>query len=252
MAAGGVSNKSGPMTEEKKNALRFFALTMDLGTDAVRMRFDALVPPTKLSAHLKAKETDLEKLLKKRVLRPAQWDKLFPTASAAKSSDFDLTLLVCLIRNTTSETPPTKGWDSNDLPDAKDTSKGDDIARLRYYRNEYLAHKPVLELSTADFIQVSRSVIEAIDRLSGGILVDQAKECQQLEIGDDKYPDDLRKFLADHLFRTSKKFIKVITPLDDEEEEEENNFDTTNTLNLFLVCQCSGNNGRTRRVRTHM
>lgn len=156
MAAGGSSSKSCTIAEEKKNFLRFVSLTTDLGTDAVRICFDKLVPPATLSSHLKHHENYLRSL--KNVLRPVQLDTLYPATSVTKSSDFDITILVCLIRNTTQGTTPNKGW-GNELPDVIDISAGDDVARIKYYRN-YLAHKSLPEMSAVDFNHASRTVIE--------------------------------------------------------------------------------------------
>lgn len=225
MAAGGSSAKQRPITEEKKNFIRFNALTMDAGTEAVRKHFETLVPPSTLSGHLKTHETKLKSLLKKKVLKQAQWDKLYPTTSAAtNSSDFDMTILVCLIRSTTNETPPNKGWDN--LPDAINISTGDDIARLKYYRNVCLAHNPVFELSTLDFNQASKDVIKAIDRLSGGNLTTQAKALRDLVIIDDTYPDLLRKFMKDQLYITDQQHVIV-----DKWQEENTCFIETNASN---------------------
>ena len=81
---------------------------------------------------------------------------IFFRLATAKSSDFDLNLLVCLIRNTTSETAPSTGWDN--MPNDRDISKGADIARMKYYRNEYLAHKPLQQMSNAEFQTACQSV----------------------------------------------------------------------------------------------
>lgn len=77
MALIGVRQRSFRLSEKKKNALRFFHLTMTLGTEAVRGHFDTLVPPNKLEQHLAAHETSLKKLMKKKVLKKCQEDILF-------------------------------------------------------------------------------------------------------------------------------------------------------------------------------
>ena len=73
------------------------------------------------------------------------------------SKDFDITLLVCLIRNTTTEPPPPKGWD--ELPDEDDITKAADIARIKYFRNEHLAHKPIPEMSNAEYQTACQTLI---------------------------------------------------------------------------------------------
>ena len=57
-----------------------------------------------------------------------------------QSSDFDIPLMICLLRNFSMMHQPSSGFDA--LPAASDTSEGDDIARIKYYRNK-LAHMKV-------------------------------------------------------------------------------------------------------------
>ena len=79
------------------------------------------------------------------------------------SKDFDMILLVCLIRNTTTEPAPPTGWD--DLPDEVNITKTADVARIKYYRNEYLTHKPRPELSNAEFQTACQSLIGVSDNI---------------------------------------------------------------------------------------
>lgn len=186
MALVGVRrSKSFRLPEKKKNAMRFFSLVMDLGTEAVRQHFNTLVPPSTLSAHLTSHEVNLRRLINRKVLKKFHENILFPSNTTAKSSDFDLNLLVCMIRNTTSETAPSTGWDN--MPDDRDISKGADIARMKYYRNEYLAHTPLQQMSNADFQTACQSVCCAINRLSKLKLSSKAKERIDLDIGDEEY-----------------------------------------------------------------
>ena len=79
----GVRSKSFRLPAKKKNALKFFNLTMDLGTQAVRLYFDSIVPPNKLAGHLAAPthETKLRNLIKKKILKKCHEDILFSTTS---------------------------------------------------------------------------------------------------------------------------------------------------------------------------
>ena len=81
----------------------------------------------------------LQALRKKRILNPTQWDNLYPsTPSSVSSNDFDVTLLMLLLRNVCGLTPPTTGWDN--LPPAADMSVEANITRLKYYRNHVVGH----------------------------------------------------------------------------------------------------------------
>ena len=65
----------------------------------------------------------LQSLRKKRVLNPMQWGKLFPAvASNVSSANFDVTLLMVLLRNICDLNPPvsTASWDK--LPLDSDNS----------------------------------------------------------------------------------------------------------------------------------
>lgn len=62
----------------------------------------------------------------------------------ATSKEFDITLMIALIRNFIKTIghvivikPTNNNWDS--LPDPKDIEKGDDLARIKSYRN-FMAH----------------------------------------------------------------------------------------------------------------
>ena len=60
---------------------------------------------------------------------------------SATSSDFDITLLICLLRNMTPKVQrPPSGFDK--LPiNSSDVSIGDDMARIKYYRNDAVHNK---------------------------------------------------------------------------------------------------------------
>lgn len=62
------------------------------------------------------------------------------------SENFDITLMVCLLRNLTNILPPVNGFDV--LPQSQETNEGGDIARIKWYRN-LLFHKS--KLTTHDY-----------------------------------------------------------------------------------------------------
>lgn len=58
--------------------------------------------------------------------------------------------MVCLLRNLPPTVlPPPKGFDV--LPQSSDTSDGDHIARIKYYKNALVSHSTNCKLSDADF-----------------------------------------------------------------------------------------------------
>ena len=105
-------------------------------SQVLRDKFDSVHPPAELRGALSNPATlhILQALRKKRILNPIMWAKLHPpTASSVSSKDFDVTLLMSLLRSICGLTPPATGWDN--LPPSADTSAEANIARVKYYRN---------------------------------------------------------------------------------------------------------------------
>ena len=127
-------------TKKTTNFAHLCRLLVYVGSKALRDKFDSIHPPaglhgvlTKPPAH-----TTLQMLRKKRILNPTQWAKLYPPTSSVSSNDFDVTLLMLLLRNICGLTPPATGWDS--LPPVTDNSAEANIARVKYYRNHVYGH----------------------------------------------------------------------------------------------------------------
>ncbi|XP_062602960.1 uncharacterized protein LOC134264710 [Saccostrea cucullata] len=64
---------------------------------------------------------------------------------------FDVSLLYTLIRNLCPNLKPTKGWGK--MPESTDTKIGDDIERLRIFRNDMFAHVESSEVPDPVFLQ---------------------------------------------------------------------------------------------------
>ena len=146
------SSSSYASTKETTNYARLCRLVADIGSQTLRKTFDSIHPPaglhgvlTKSPAHL-----ILQTLRKRRILNPTQWAKLYPPSpSSLSSKDFDVTLLMVLLRNICGLTPPTTGWDN--LPPAVDTSAEANIARVKYYRNHVYGHASQASVDDATF-----------------------------------------------------------------------------------------------------
>ena len=125
---------------EKTNGSKLSRLLIDGGTTVLRTIFDGYHPPAKLSAGLTAHSCILNALLRKRVLRAAQWDKLFPPGGAAPDSKtFDITLLFLLLTNICGlSPPPLSGWHAK--PSPGDNSLEANLARVKFFRNELYGH----------------------------------------------------------------------------------------------------------------
>lgn len=79
-------------------------------------------------------------LLSRRITLSTDQRKLcyLPPPNLPDYKAFDVTLLYTLIRNLCSGLEPTRGWGKE--PGPNDTQIGDDIERLRLFRNKHFAH----------------------------------------------------------------------------------------------------------------
>ena len=130
------STTSYASTKETTNFARLCRLLVDVGSHVLRNKFDSIHPPVGLHGVLTTPPAHpiLHTLRKMRILNPNQWAKLYPASpSSVSSNDFDITLLMLLLRNICGLIPPATGWDN--LPPAADTSAEANIARVKYYRN---------------------------------------------------------------------------------------------------------------------
>ncbi|XP_052071655.1 E3 ubiquitin-protein ligase DZIP3-like [Mytilus californianus] len=154
------------LTEEETYYLRLVSLTIGVAPQAVRDYFDSVFPPIDLATELQNKKKTLKHLrFSLKVLTSAQWSTLFPTGSANVSSkDFDLTLMICLLRNVSGMAPPAFGFDV--LPSSTDISEADDLARMKFFRNK-IAHSDNGTLPKADFLAAWDNVSQATERLGG-------------------------------------------------------------------------------------
>ena len=108
----------------------------------------------------------LQSLQKKKILNPFQWDKLYPVIkSSVSSNNFDITLLMVLLRNICGLTPPATGWDNLPLP--TELSCEADIARIKYYRNTVYAHATQASVDDTTFDYHWIHIRDTLVRLGG-------------------------------------------------------------------------------------
>ena len=76
--------------------------------------------------------------------------KLYPPPPRIPNiQEFDITLLVILLRNICGLSPPSTGW--NVLPGSTDNSHEANIVRIRLFRNNFFGHVPGTDVSRLDF-----------------------------------------------------------------------------------------------------
>ncbi|XP_067029230.1 nucleotide-binding oligomerization domain-containing protein 2-like [Acropora muricata] len=158
-------------TQENTNYARLCRLLVDVGCTVLRDTFDSVHPPANLHVVLSSPSvfSKLQSLRKKRVLNPSQWGKLFPAvASSVSSANFDVTLLMVLLRNICGLTPPvsTCSWDQ--LPPDSDDSTEANIVRIKWYRNDVYGHTTKASVDDATFNDMWQKIGSAVLALGSG------------------------------------------------------------------------------------
>lgn len=215
-----------PSTKETTNYARLCRLLVDVGSQVLRDIFDRIHPPANLYAVLArpAEHATLQSLQRKKVLNPTQWGKLYPAiASSVSSRDFDVTLLMVLLRNICGMTPPTTGWDN--LPAATDISPEADIARVKFYRNTIYGHASQASVDDATFNKYWTDIQHALVRLGGasyGAAIDSLKDDCMDPVIEEHYQELLKQWkkdeenIKDKLDEMDKKLddlkVSMVTP----------------------------------------
>ena len=141
-----------PSSKETTNYARLCRLLVDGGTKALRYTFGKFHSPANLSTVLKANHSTLQSLKNKKIINATQWGKLYPSPpSSVTSEDFDITLLMVLLRNICGRSAPasTRSWDS--LPPVSDASVEANIVRVKYYRNSVYGHASQASVDDSTF-----------------------------------------------------------------------------------------------------
>ena len=159
-------------TDEKANFQRLQRLLMGGGLALLREVFDAIHPPASLPAVLgnPVVESKLKTLKRKRVFTHPEWNSLYyprGPGTYGKSADFDISLLLKLLRTICSLTPPITGW--NTLPNSTDHSLEADLVRIRIYRNTIYGRYSSIEITNADFEKLWRVISEVLLRIASSI-----------------------------------------------------------------------------------
>ncbi|XP_052072896.1 ankyrin-3-like [Mytilus californianus] len=165
-----------PLLKEEENYVRLALLLKGVSPRAVRLYFNKEFPPKDLHSMLNTKKNTLSGLKRQRVLNQAQWNLLFPIKGVPDSTTFDVTLMICLIRNLTSVAQPINGF--NSLPPSVETTPEADLARIKWYRN-ILAHHDNNIMATVGFNTAWSNITDAVSRLGGQPM---NQECQELKV----------------------------------------------------------------------
>ncbi|XP_062604984.1 uncharacterized protein LOC134266774 isoform X2 [Saccostrea cucullata] len=179
------------VSPEETNFLRFVNLVLKRAPKALRVHFDTVHPPNNLVSVLTTQRPTLLRLKSRKIINQVQWDTLFGVNNPV-SKDFDVTLLICLLRNMSPSTPaPAGGFDV--LPNSSDVSTGADLARIKFYRNT-VAHSSGARMTTNEFNTSWNDIEGAIGRLGGSALLNEAQTLRVTSIDDSE-----RELLLEHL-----------------------------------------------------
>ena len=193
-------------TKETTNYARLCRLLVDVGSQALRDTFDSIHAPASLHTVLAnpPAQTILQSLYKpkkgkKKILNPNQWDKLYPAIpTSVSSANFDITLLMVLLRNICRLSPPATGWDV--LPPPADTSAEADIVRVKYFRNVVYGHAEQASVDETSFNNHWHDIKAALERLGGtsyGDAIDRLQNaCMDPEV-DEHYKELLQQWKRD-------------------------------------------------------
>lgn len=100
---------------------------------------------------------------------------------------FDVTLLYTLIRNLCPGLEPTRGWGHE--PGQYDIQVGDDIERLRLFRNNTFAHLSSASIPDVTFEDVWKTLTSVLVRLKShsGCSVDYLQELREIKCSQFRY-----------------------------------------------------------------
>ena len=199
--------------KETTNYARLSRLLVDGGAQVLRKTFNTICPPPALHIHLSSVPVNavLQSLKKKKVLKPTQWDILFPTIpSSVSSQHFDITLLMVLLRNICWLAAPPTGWDNVPVP--TDVSLESDIARIKHFRNVVFAHVNQASVNDTTFNNYWQDIRGPLVRLGGAdyeAAIDKLKvECMDPEM-EDLYIEQLKQWKRDE-DNTNDKLEEII------------------------------------------
>ncbi|XP_062595682.1 E3 ubiquitin-protein ligase DZIP3-like, partial [Saccostrea cucullata] len=185
-----MEERSYMFTKEERNFLILDVLIKYVAQPAVKKRFDAIIPPADLSTVLSSNVRVIQNLISKKVINVYQQKVLqrvsgfnipttmmvpTPKTTATSSADFDITLMICLLRNLKLVQEPITGWDR--LPPDSDNSLGANLTRIKVYRN-ILSHPSKSRVNETSFNKIWSSLKQALSEISEGrtdSIVDKTK-----------------------------------------------------------------------------
>ncbi|XP_060563022.1 uncharacterized protein LOC132722531 [Ruditapes philippinarum] len=150
------TSSSGRIADNRIFLFRLQMLIIDGGLTCLRNYVDQKLAAQSLtlSACLINEKAQINFLKGRKIITQVQYDLLYPSPSSGtvSTSDLDITLIICLMRNLKCFNLNTKfKWDTQ--PAQNDTSIEADICRLKFFRNEICHISTTTGIQHNDFIQ---------------------------------------------------------------------------------------------------
>ncbi|XP_062578676.1 uncharacterized protein LOC134240614 [Saccostrea cucullata] len=190
-----MDKKSYRFSKEERNFWILDVLIKHVAPAAVRKRFDVIIPRDDLDKILNSNVSVIQNLISKKVINVHQQGILqgvpgfsipaaitVPTSkkTATSSSDFDTTLMICLLRNLKLVKEPSTGWDR--LPPDSDNSLGANLTRIKVYRNK-LSHPSKSRINDNSYHKIWSSLKKALSEISDGETDDIVREIETFDLG---------------------------------------------------------------------
>lgn len=166
----------GPSVEKEKiNFLKAIYLVFIVAPQAVKRLFLTKHPDkTVLTQQLREKKSELER---SNGFPKQKKSKLFPDPGDVNPEEFDIPLLVFLLKNFTKIPPPSAGWNSD--PSPNDNSEAADLLRIRRIRNE-LAHNQNGTLKDSRFESMWKETEIILQRIGKGMFAQEVEKVKAL------------------------------------------------------------------------
>ena len=122
-------------TQDETNFARVSIMILDVSTGVLRDILKSEISPQNLATTV----ANWDQRFRKKINLNSHQENLIQLASSSNSyEEFDMTLCYLLIRNVCPHLKPTAKWGAP--PAVQDVSVGDDLERLRLFRNKVFGH----------------------------------------------------------------------------------------------------------------
>ena len=146
---------------------RLCKLLVGGGTEVLRSQLDKMIPPSELPKKLQQIKSSLC-LKSKNAITPPMKEALYPNPNTyGKSTDFDISLLMVLLKNVCGLQPPksTNNWE--DKPPDNDLSIEADTLRLKLCRKKLFSYFHSGNVNRSDFEKLADEIGTILIRLGG-------------------------------------------------------------------------------------